>query len=212
MEVLFLYILIIIVLVILILLFFFGELLCKISIFLVFMFIILGILFQFGMDLVMGQCFDFLFVLKVFGIVGLIMIVLEVVLEFEFKLGKYLFIVKVLFIVFIGLLVSVYVVVFILYQFVFGMDMVFVWFYVMLFFIFFSVIIIFSVMGFKEEKKEFYIYESIFLDILGIMVFYFLSGNIEVVGYGSGLVEFFGNLVFIIVIVVVVSYLIIFIF
>ena len=212
MEALSSYTLIISASVILILSFFFGELARKTSIPSVLMLIVLGILLQFGLDAVMGQRPDFLPVLKVLGTVGLIMIVLEAALELELKPGKYLPIAKALLIALIGLLASAYVAALILHRFVPGMDMASAWLYATPLSILSSAIIIPSVTALKEDKKEFHIYESTFSDILGIMMFYFLTGNLEAAEQGSGLVEFSGNVVLTVGLAIVASYLIILIF
>ena len=212
MEVMSSYTLIISASVILILSFLFGELARKTSIPSVLMLIVLGIALQFGLDAVMGERPDFLPVLKVLGTVGLIMIVLEAALELELKPGKYLPIAKALLIALVGLLVSAYVAALILHQFVPGMDIASAWLYATPLSILSSAIIIPSVTGLKEEKKEFHIYESTFSDILGIMMFYFLAGNFEAAEHGTGLVEFSGTLFLTIGIAVVASYLIILIF
>ncbi|MEL6656781.1 MAG: cation:proton antiporter [Bacteroidota bacterium] len=212
MEALSSYTLIISASVILILSFLFGELARKTSIPSVLMLIVLGIALQFGLDAVMGQRPDFLPVLKVLGTVGLIMIVLEAALELELKPGKYLPIARALMIALVGLLVSAYVAALILHQFVPGMDIASAWLYATPLSILSSAIIIPSVTGLKEDKKEFHIYESTFSDILGIMMFYFLAGNFEAAEHGTGLVEFSGSLFLTIGIAVVASYLIILIF
>ncbi|MEZ4983721.1 MAG: hypothetical protein R2795_01575 [Saprospiraceae bacterium] len=39
----------------------------------------------------------------------------------------------------------------------------------------------------KDHKREFHIYESTFSDILGIMMFYYLTGQLEAeTGSGNG--------------------------
>ena len=74
-----------------------------------------------------------------------------------------------------------------------------------------SAIIIPSVTGLKEHKKEFHVYESTFSDILGIMMFYFLTGGLNP-EEDAGVVGFFGNLILTVVIALVASYAIILIF
>ena len=197
---------------ILILSFFFGEAARKTSIPSVLMLIVLGILLQFVLDAAIGDRPNFLPVLKILGTVGLIMIVLEAALELELKPGKYLPIVKALFIALICLLVSAYVAALILHQFIPGMDMASAWLYATPLSILSSAIIIPSVTALREDKKEFHIYESTFSDILGIMMFYFLTGNLDAGGHGSGFLDFSGNLLLTIGIAVIASYLIILIF
>ncbi|MGB1217292.1 MAG: cation:proton antiporter, partial [Saprospiraceae bacterium] len=142
----------------------------------------------------------------------LIMIVLEAALELELKREKYFAIGKAFFIALIGLVASTYVAALILHQFIEGMDMASAWLYATPLSILSSAIIIPSVTGLKEHKKEFHIYESTFSDILGIMLFYFLTGNMEVDDHGGGVVSFFGTTVLTIVLSLIVSYLIVLIF
>lgn len=197
---------------ILILSFFFGEVARKTNIPAVLMLIVLGILLNFGLEAFLGGAPELKGVLKILGTVGLIMIVLEAALELELKREKYLAIGKSLLIALIGLLASTYAAALILHQFVDGMDMASAWLYATPLSILSSAIIIPSVSGLKEEKKEFHIYESTFSDILGIMLFYFLTGQLEAAEHSSGLMGFAGNLVLTIAIALIASYLIIFIF
>lgn len=198
--------------VILILSFFFGEFARKTSIPSVLMLIVLGILLQFGLNAAIDEQLDFLPVLKILGTVGLIMIVLEAALELKLEPSKYVPILKALVIALIGLIASAYAAALILHQFVPGMDMTSAWLYATPLSILSSAIIIPSVSGLKEQKKEFHIYESTFGDILGIMMFYFLTGNMDAAEHGTGLAGFSGTLVLTIGIAIVASYVIILIF
>ena len=74
-----------------------------------------------------------------------------------------------------------------------------------------SAIIIPSVSGLSNTKKEFHIYESTFSDIMGIMMFYFLVGGLDPAG-GSDAVGFAGNITLTIIIAIVASYAIIIVF
>src|SRR5690606_34274390 len=74
-----------------------------------------------------------------------------------------------------------------------------------------SAIIIPSVTGLSPAKKEFHVYESTFSDILGIMMFYFLTGGLNP-AEDTGVVGFIGNLAVTVVISLVASYGIILIF
>jgi NhaP-type Na+/H+ or K+/H+ antiporter len=212
MEALSSYTLIIATSVILILSFFFGEVARKTNIPAVLMLIILGIGLQFVLEAAVGGKPNFLPVLKVLGTIGLIMIVLEAALELKLMPGKYLPIARALFIALVSLVASAYVAALILHYFVPGMDMTSAWIYATPLSILSSAIIIPSVAALKEEKREFHIYESTFSDILGIMMFYFLTGNLDAGDHGSDLVGFSGNIVLTIIIALVASYVIILIF
>ena len=196
--------------------FFFSSLAEKTNIPAVLMLIVLGIGLKFGMDAMnMGDDMDFFPILELLGIVGLIMIVLEAALELELKREKLVPILKALVIALIGLLASTWVAAIVLHEFVPNMSMQKAWLYATPLSILSSAIIIPSVSGLTNLKKEFHIYESTFSDILGIMVFYFLAGEIDHSdehGGGGGLISFFLNLALTIGISFIASYAIILIF
>ncbi|UWX55485.1 cation:proton antiporter [Maribacter litopenaei] len=107
------------------------------------------------------------------------MIVLEASLELELKREKLVPILKSMAIALIGLVGSAYAAALILHQFIPGMDMQKALIYATPLSILSSAIIIPSVGGLSEEKKEFHVYESTFSDIMGIMMFYFLIAGIN---------------------------------
>ena len=92
----------------------------------------------------------------------------------------------------IGLVASAWVAALILYQFIPTMTMQSAWLYATPLSILSSAIIIPSVTGLKENKKEFHIYESTFSDIIGIMMFYFLTGKLNP-AEDSGVIGFYGK-------------------
>lgn len=200
--------------VILILSFIFGEISRKTNIPSVLMLIVLGIGLKFVLDAFGGGNIDFFPILEVLGIVGLIMIVLEAALELELKPEKYLPIAKSMVIALVGLLASTYVAAVILHEFFSEtMTMEQAWIYATPLSILSSAIIIPSVTGLKKEKKEFHIYESTFSDIMGIMLFYFLTGQAEQTGeHTGGFAAFAGNVVATIILSLIASYLIVLIF
>ena len=166
--------------VIIILSFIFGEVAKRTNVPSVLMLIILGILLKFGMDaLGIMDDVNFLPLLEVLGVVGLIMIVLEAALELKLERDKYLAIGKAMLIALLGLVFSTWAAAEILEYFVEGMDATTAWLYATPLSILSSAIIIPSVTGLKSEKKEFHIYESTFSDILGIMLFYFLTSQLH---------------------------------
>lgn len=203
---------------ILIISFFFGELSKRTNIPSVLMLIILGIVLKIGLDYIGGGSINFFPILEVLGIVGLIMIVLEAALELELKKEKLLPIGKAMAIALIGLIGSAWIAALILHQFIPGMSMEKAWIYATPLSILSSAIIIPSVAGLSEEKREFHIYESTFSDIMGIMMFYFLEGQLlaSTAGHaaegGGGFAAFGGTLLLTILLSVVASYLIILIF
>jgi len=212
MEILSSYNLIIAASVILIFSFIFGEISKKTNIPSVLMLIILGILLKFGIDAGGGAELNFLPILEVLGIVGLIMIVLEAALELELKKEKMIPIIKAFSIALIGLMFSAWVAALILNYFIDGMTMEKAWLYATPLSILSSAIIIPSVSGLREDKKEFHIYESTFSDIIGIMLFYFLTGQLDAAEHASGLGGFAGNVVLTIILSLLASYMIVLIF
>ena len=202
---------------ILILSFFFGEIAKKTNVPSVLMLIVLGLLIQFGVKesniLGEGKNLEQLLlpVLKLLGTVGVIMIVLEAALELKLEKDKYWSIAKALAIALVCLLSSTYVAALILHYTVDGMTMQLAMLYATPLSILSSAIIIPSVNNLEYTKKEFHIYESTFSDILGIMLFYYLLGDMEP-DHAGGLLQFSATTILTLVLAFVASYLIIFIF
>lgn len=177
----------------------------------VLMLIILGIIFQYGIKAFGGEEMNFFPMLEVLGIVGLIMIVLEAALELKLKREKLVPILKSLAIALIGLVASAYVAAIVLKALIDGMTMQSALLYATPLSILSSAIIIPSVSGLSEAKKEFHVYESTFSDILGIMMFYFLTGKLNP-AEDAGVAGFAFNLILTIIISLIASYGIILIF
>ncbi len=211
MEILSSYNLIIEASIIIILSFWFNGISKKTNIPSVLMLIVLGIILQYVLRYFVPEELDLLGGLEILGIVGLIMIVLEAALELELKREKLWPILKSMAVALIGLVGSAWVAALILYQFIPEMTMQSAWLYATPLSILSSAIIIPSVSGLNENKKEFHIYESTFSDIMGIMMFYFLVGRLNPAEDG-GVAGFAGNLVLTIVIALVASYALILIF
>lgn len=210
MEILSSYNLIIGVSIIIILSFLFNSISKKTNIPSVLMLIILGVCINYGLSY-FTTIPNFFPILEILGIVGLIMIVLEASLELELKKEKLVPIVKSLVIALVGLVGSAWVAALILQRFVPGMTMDSALIYATPLSILSSAIIIPSVVGLKESKKEFHIYESTFSDILGIMMFYFLTGKLNP-EEDTGVAGFTLSLFITIVISLIASYSIILIF
>jgi NhaP-type Na+/H+ or K+/H+ antiporter len=205
---------------ILILSFFFGELSKRTNIPSVLMLILLGILLNFGIVSLGFENLNFFPILEVLGIVGLIMIVLEAALELELKQEKLFPIFKAFMIALVGLLLSTWVAALILENFIPEMTTQKAWLYATPLSILSSAIIIPSVTGLSETKKEFHIYESTFSDILGIILFYFLTSQLHGGEHGEhaansaagGAVAYLGNVLLTIVLSLIASYAIVLIF
>lgn len=211
MEILSSYNLIIEASIIIILSFWFNGISKKTNIPSVLMLIVLGIILQYVLRYFSPEELELSSGLEILGIVGLIMIVLEAALELELKREKLWPICKSMLIALLGLVASAWVAALILNQFIDGMTMQSAWLYATPLSILSSAIIIPSVSGLKESKKEFHIYESTFSDIMGIMMFYFLVGRLDP-AQDSGVAGFAGNTVLTIVIALVASYALILIF
>lgn len=211
MEILSSYNLIIEVSLIIIISFIFNGISKKTNVPAVLMLIILGVGLQYALNYFSSEKMNFLPILEVLGIVGLIMIVLEAALELELKREKLIPILKSMLIALVGLIGSAWVAALILYNFIPEMSMQSAWLYATPLSILSSAIIIPSVTVLNESKKEFHIYESTFSDIMGIMMFYFLIGKLNP-AEDSGVIGFTGNILLTIVISLIASYAIILIF
>lgn len=121
---------------------------------------------------------DLFATLQVLGIIGLIMIVLEAALDLKLTREKAPLILKSLAVALIALIGSSFVCAYIINYYLIS-DPFISLVYAIPLSIMSSAIIIPSVSGLVEHKKEFMIYESTFSDILGIMFFYFLIGTPE---------------------------------
>ena len=198
---------------IIILSFIFNGISKKTNIPAVLMLIILGIGIQYGIKSFHSTSdpVDFFPALEVLGIVGLIMIVLEAALELKLTRDKLRPIAKSFIVALIGLVASTFIAAVILKALIEGLTMQSAWLYATPLSILSSAIIIPSVNGLCEHKKEFHIYESTFSDILGIMMFYFLTGSLNP-AEDSGVVGFGFNILLTIVVSLIASYAIILIF
>ncbi len=145
----------------------------------VLMLIVLGLLIKQGLKAVGLSTGDLLFnILEILGIVGLIMIVLEAALDLHLTKEKWPIIWKSFSVALLSLIVSAGACAYIINFFIIP-DLFTALIYAIPLSIMSSAIIIPSVGGLSEHKKEFMVYEGTFSDILGIMFFYFLIGNAE---------------------------------
>ncbi len=199
--------------IIVILSFFYNAISQKTNVPSVLMLIFTGLAIKIGMQYMNIPSIDFFPILEMLGIVGLIMIVLEAALELELEKEKLVPILKAFSIALIGLLVSIYAASEILLYFIKDMTRLSAWIYATPISILSSAIIIPSVAGFSGKKKEFHIYESTFSDILGILIFYFLTAQITSEDGESGsTMMFFANFGITIIISLVSGYILILVF
>ncbi|WP_084362898.1 cation:proton antiporter domain-containing protein [Roseivirga echinicomitans] len=168
--------------------------------------IILGIGIKFGLDAYGINQDKLIFsTLELLGIVGLIMIVLEAALDLELSKEKWPIIWKSFTVALISLGGCAFLIALIINQF-YHEDPLISLVYAIPLSIVSSAIVIPSVTSLMKDKKEFMIYESTFSDILGIMFFYFLTGNAETEQAGEVVYGIIGNIIITIVISFVFSY------
>lgn len=149
--------------------------------------------------------------LRVLGVIGLVMIVLEGALDLELTKEKVPLIKKSLGMAFFGLIISVGVIGFILSS-VLGMELGVAFLYATPLAVISSAIVIPSVENLGHDKREFLIYESCMSDIIGIMLFYFLVGMLESDNKMQELGDFGLKLILTIVVSVLTSFGLIFLF
>jgi cell volume regulation protein A len=170
-----------------------------------------GILINLGLTLFHESSLNFMPLLEILGIVGLIMIVLEASLDLKLSKDKSKMIWKSFLIALLSLIFTAFFIALILLVYLdssFFTAMI----YAIPLSIISSAIVIPSTSNLDEEKKEFMIYESTFSDILGIMIFYFLieSANAESLGVVS--LHLFANVFGTVAISFIISYVLIFVF
>ncbi len=163
-----------------------------------------------------GHDINFMPMLEILGIVGLIMIVLEAALDLELTKEKRPLIIRSFLVALFGLVLSSLVIAVII-SLVITQDFSYTYFFNSLIYaiplsIMSSAIIIPSVGGLDLHKKEFMIYESTFSDILGIMFFYFLVGNENAPSAGHVVWDVLSNIAITIVVSVILSYLLVWVF
>lgn len=155
---------------------------------------------------------DWFPILEVLGIIGLIMIVLEAALDLELKKEKLPLIGKSLVVALVGLVVSILSIAGLIYL----LLPDFTWYQSMIYAtplaVLSSAIVIPSVSFLAPKVKEFCIYESTLSDILGIMVFYFLTSFNDTISVGSAIGSFSIGLVITLVVSILASYGLIYIF
>ncbi len=149
--------------------------------------------------------------LEVLGIVGLILIVLEASLDLELSGEKRKLIRRAFFTALINLILAALLIAGIIMLYI-DVDLNTGLLYAIPLSIMSSAIIIPSVSSLENEKKEFLVYESTFSDILGIMLFYFMISSMEAESLGQMGLSVLLNLVLTVVVSLVASYFLIFLF
>ena len=150
-------------------------------------------------------------ILEILGIFGLIMIVLEAALDLKLTRDKLPLIGKSLGIALLALVVTSLAIAYLLNYYILP-DFLTSLVYAVPLSVMSSAIIIPSVANLVDQKQEFLIYESTFSDILGIMYFYFLIGNLETERVGTVVADVTLNIAGTIIISVVLGYILVWFF
>lgn len=143
--------------------------------------------------------------LEILGTVGLIFIVLEAALDLELNKDKWPIIWKSFLVALVGLLLTSFSIAGFLHIMVID-DFMSALVYAIPLSIMSSAIIIPSVGGLVRVQKEFMVYESTFSDILGIMFFYLVLGNVNAESAGHVIGSVFSNIGITVVLAVIFGY------
>ena len=151
-------------------------------------------------------------ILKVIGVFGLILIVLEAALDLSLVKEKISLIIKSTLVALLGLIGTAYLSAEVLVLFVDDMTLLTALIYTIPLSILSSAIILPSVEDLNEDKKEFMIYESTISDILGIIAFYAVLSMAGADSNEGVYGEVFGNLILTILFSVLISYVLVYVF
>ena len=116
--------------------------------------------------------------LKILGVAGLILILLEAALDLEINKTMIFSSMKALFVALFGLIGTSFLGAYVLQYFSSELDFIHALLYATPLSIISSAIIIPSIQNFSEEKKSFLIYESTFSDVLGLLMFQIIIGSL----------------------------------
>ena len=177
----------------------------------VLMLILLGMVVNFGLNIMNYDKPNLGPILEILGVVGLILIVLEAALDLELVKNKIGLIVKSFAAGLLGLAATAYLGAVVL-QALFNLDFETSLLFTIPLSVLSSAIIIPSLEGLSEYKKEFMIYESTFSDILGIVAFYSVLSLAESDSNSGVYGEVAGNLLLTVFFAVIISYVLIYIF
>ena len=170
-----------------------------------------GILINIFLKLFNLKSIDFMPLLEILGIIGLIMIVLEASLDLKLSKEKRRIIWSSFGIAFVSLLITTSVLSIILLIYL-DTDLFHAVIYALPLSIISSAIVIPSTSNLDKDKKEFMVYESTFSDILGIMFFYFLIQSANTSNFTQISINLILNVLATVSISFVVSYLLILVF
>jgi NhaP-type Na+/H+ and K+/H+ antiporter len=171
----------------------------------------LGVVINYGLRISGFPKPNLLPVLEVLGVVGLILIVLEAALDLQLLRSKIGLIIKSFFVALIGFCGTAYLAAFAIYS-LMDVEMLNALLYSIPLSILSSAIILPSIDGLDEDKREFMVYESTFSDIIGIIGFYSVLSIINTKSGESIYGEIFGGLIISVLFSIIVSYILIYIF
>ena len=149
--------------------------------------------------------------LKILGVTGLILILLEAALELKINKSMIVSSLKAFFVGLFGLIITSFVMAYILHVFVADLNILHALLYSVPLSIISSAIIIPSIQNLDRDKKSFLIYESTFSDVLGLMMFQVVIGSLAT-GAVKSSSEIIGNIGLSIMISIIVSMLLIYLF
>lgn len=202
---------IIIVCLVIILSFIFDMVSNKTSIPSVLMLIILGIGLSEVFDLSVYKS-SYMPILEILGTIGLIIIVLEAALDLKIAKEKKKVIFQSLATSFISLNITSFGIAAAFMITIQGIDLATALLYAIPFSIMSSAVVIPSIGRLIDAKREFMIYESAFSDIVGIMAFYILLENMDTNGLARIVGNVASNLIFTVLISLIGSFLLLYIF
>lgn len=170
----------------------------------------LGVVMQVVIHVFKLQSLDWYPILEILGIVGVILIVLEASLELKLKSGDYGMIWRSIALSLLLLVSNSVIIAWVFQLFIKNIDFVIALIYALPISIVSSAIVISSIMHLEEHKRDFMILESTFSDIFGIMVFYFLIGNLDQTSGTQIGINITGNLLSTVLLSIVLSYVLVY--
>ena len=149
--------------------------------------------------------------LKVLGVSGLILILLEAALDLKINKNMIIASLRAFFVGLFGLLCTSFAIAYILQVFVNDLDLLHALLYSVPLSIISSAIIIPSIQSLDEDKKSFLIYESTFSDVLGLLMFQVILGSLAT-GTVKKSTEIVGHIGLSILISIIISIVLIYLF
>lgn len=148
-------------------------------------------------------------ILRILGIIGIILIVLEAALDLKLRRGEYAIIWRSILLSLLLLVSNAILIAWIFQMFFTNIDYVIALIYALPFSIVSSAIVISSILHLDLVQRDFMIFESTFSDIFGIMWFYFLIGNMDAESATQMGITFTSEIAIILVASIVLSYLLV---